>query len=118
MNPQHLLSCVVYSSRDAWITSSVSKIAMDDLSKHNEQVSSREFIVDFLLQSFIRPLFSKSKPSSITSTGRKAMPSSEPAKRFDVGAEKRDKPWKYEVVYAVTVLEWVVENSSVSEVFN
>jgi len=46
------------------------------------------------------------------------MPSSEPAKRFDVGAEKRDKPWKYEVVYAVTVLEWVVENSTVSEVFN
>ena len=42
------------------------------------------------------------------------MPSSEPAKRFDVGAEKRDKPWKYKTVYAVTVLEWVVGNSTVS----
>jgi len=43
------------------------------------------------------------------------MPSSEPAKRMDVGAEKRDKPWKYDAVFAVTVLEWAVEKSSVSD---
>jgi len=109
-----MLSCIVYSSRDPWAGSSVSKIATNHISKHKERIYSREFIVDFLLQAFIRPIFSSSRPSTITSTGRKAMPSSAPVKSLDVGAERRNKPWKYDTVYAVTVLEWAVLNSTVS----
>lgn len=69
--------------------------------------------MNFLLQGCIRPLFSRSRPSTVTETGRKAIESSKPLKRFDVEAEKRDKPWKYREVYAVTVLVWVVEHASV-----
>ena len=45
------------------------------------------------------------------------MPNTNPEKKIDFGAEKRDKPWKYETVYTVTVLEWAVENSNVSLTF-
>ena len=41
------------------------------------------------------------------------MPSSQPVRMHDFEAEKRDKAWKYETVYAPTVLEWIVEHSSV-----
>lgn len=84
------------------------------LEEDTKQVESSEFVVDYILQKLIRPLFSKSRPSTVTETGRKAMPSSEPPKRFDIDAEKKDKPWKYRDAYTITVFEWVVENASVS----
>ncbi|KAG9243773.1 hypothetical protein BJ878DRAFT_104058 [Calycina marina] len=112
VSPQILLPCVVYSSRDTWVSPETRKLARSRLANHEEQISSREFIVDFLLQTFIRPLFSKSRPATVTSAGRKAMPSSEPPKRFAVDAEKNNKPWKYEQVYAVALLEWAIEKST------
>ncbi|KAH8594490.1 hypothetical protein B0O99DRAFT_625064 [Bisporella sp. PMI_857] len=112
-DPETLLPAIAFvSSRDSWVTSAIIRTAQKHLSHYNSQVTSREFIVNFLLQNFIRPLFSKSRPSTITSTGRKAIPSSEPPKRFDAAAETRDKPWKYRKPYAVTVLEWTVQNAS------
>lgn len=79
------------------------------------QIRSEEFVVDFILQKFIRPLFSKSKPDTITTAGRKAIPSSAPRKPFDVAElERASRPWKYDAVYSVTVFGWMVENVSVS----
>jgi hypothetical protein len=113
-----LLAIIAYSSRDPWTTAEIAEIATNLSSAYADQISSPQFVVNFILQGFIRPLFSKSRPSTVTETGRKAIASSEPLKRFDVEAEKRDKPWKYRDVYVVTVLEWAVQNASVCFLFS
>lgn len=41
------------------------------------------------------------------------MPSSAPLKRHDFSEERASKPWLYETIYAVTVLEWAVREISV-----
>ena len=108
-----LLAAIAYSSRETWTTPDLAKSTSSLLSTHAHQTSTPEFIIVYLLQGFIRPLFSKSRPSTVTETGRKAMPSSAPHKHFDFDTEKRNKPWKYQDVYAVTVFEWTVEKASV-----
>jgi len=82
------------------------------LSHHESQIHSISFLVTYLLQSVIRPLFSKSRPSTITSSGRKAMPSTAPLKHHDFTAEETSKPWKYEAPYSFVVLEFCVQNAS------
>ena len=113
--PEILLLLVAFtSSRDPWTTPLSISTATNLLSKLSDQAHRKEFIIDFILQKFIRPLFSKSKLEAITTTGRKAMPSSAPLRRFDVrDADERTKPWTIDVPYAVTVFEWTVANSSV-----
>jgi len=49
----------------------------------------------------------------VTASGRAAMPSSAPAKKYDVEAEKEGQPWRYRDIWAVGILEWVVQTSSV-----
>jgi hypothetical protein len=80
------------------------------------EVEGPDFIIDFLLQSIIRPLFSKSKPAAITAAGRKSMPSSAPPRNYNI-SESLDparKPWKYTSPFSIAVLEWAVTNSSVN----
>lgn len=108
------MSLIAYSSRDSWSTDEISNLVAELMEEKSDQLHSSTFIIDHILQKFIRPSFSRSRPTTVTETGRKAMPSSEPSKHFDIAAEKRNKPWKYRDVYAVTVFEWAVENSMVS----
>lgn len=118
LDPQILLSLLAFTNaRDPWTIPSTLTSAKSLLSKHSGQLSSADFVIKFLIQSFIRPLFSKSKPSAITSTGRKAMETSAPPKKIDFNElDQSSKPWKYDAVYAVTVFGWAAENVSVSYV--
>ncbi|KUJ07030.1 uncharacterized protein LY89DRAFT_632043 [Mollisia scopiformis] len=101
------------SSRDSWTSPIAKTLAQGLLSPYTQQIHSKEFIIGHVIQLFIRPLFSKSKPEAITSTGRKAMPTSAPPRRHDVAElERASKPWKYEAPYSVTVFSWAVENAS------
>lgn len=104
------------SSRDSWTTISSQSIATSILQEHLHEVEYPEFIIDFVLQSIIRPLFSKSKPAAITATGRKAMPSSAPPHNYTVSESLNParKPWKYTSPFSIAVLEWAVTNSSVN----
>lgn len=110
-----LLSLLVFtSSRDPWTTPPSLSSAQLLLSKYAHQTQTTEFLINYILQSIIRPLFSKSKPSAITSSGRKAMPSSAPPKRFEAAdMDRSTKPWKYEAVYSVTVFRRAVEHTPV-----
>ncbi|RDL40006.1 uncharacterized protein BP5553_04346 [Venustampulla echinocandica] len=112
LDPQILLSLIAFTNpSDPWTTQAASDTAHSLLSKYTAQTLTSDFIISFLLQSFIRPLYSKSKPTSITSAGRKAMPSSAPPKRFEAAdLDRSSKPWKYEVVYSITIFKWAVEN--------
>jgi hypothetical protein len=114
LDPKILISLITYTSpNDPWTTQTTTQLAKHLLTLYTSQIRSQEFILA-VLNTFIRPLFSHSKPSTITSTGRKAMPSSAPIPRYDAAAEKTSKPWKYEAVYAVRVFAWAVENAPVS----
>ncbi|KAK8010275.1 hypothetical protein PG990_009240 [Apiospora arundinis] len=69
--------------------------------------SKADFITDTLLTQHLRPLFSKSRPATVTASGRKAAFVEEP----DTAAMLEDraaKAWKYTHVYAVTVFDWAV----------
>ncbi|KAH8808777.1 hypothetical protein F5884DRAFT_793275 [Xylogone sp. PMI_703] len=109
-----LLSILAFTDlRDPWMTGVSNEIALQILQQSKDLVLIPEFIIEFVLKSFLRPLFLKSKPSTITATGRKAMPSSAPPKRYEAASvDRSNKPWKYDKPYAVTILRWVVQNSS------
>ena len=112
-----LLTIAAFSnSDDGWTTTSSAALARGLLDKHfgdRDEEQRARFITEDVLTGFLRPLFSKSRPATVTASGRKAE-FVEPT-RYDGGddAEAR-KPWKYERRYAVSVFEWAVEHSDVS----
>ncbi|TVY43250.1 Uncharacterized protein LSUB1_G000919 [Lachnellula subtilissima] len=111
IDPKIIITLITFSSTmDPWTTPAILSRSTSLLSLYTSQTHTQDLIIT-LLNTFIRPLFSHSKPSTVTSSGRKAMPSSAPLPKYDVAAERTSKPWKYETVYAVRVLSWVVETS-------
>ncbi|PMD29993.1 hypothetical protein L207DRAFT_642083 [Hyaloscypha variabilis F] len=107
-----LLSVLTFTNdEDPWTTSSARSQALNFLSHYTSQTHSSSFLITYLLQSVIRPLFSKSRPSTITSSGRKAMPSSLPPKHHDFTAEQTSKPWKYSAPYSLALLEFAVQST-------
>ncbi len=85
----------------------------------NEQLveGAREnFIVETVLGSYLRSLFSKSRPATVTASGRKAE-YVEPERQLGLPDEgRKTKPWKYEDLRAVTVLSWAMEAADVGSV--
>ncbi|RDW69699.1 hypothetical protein BP6252_08719 [Coleophoma cylindrospora] len=110
---QVLLSLIAFTDkRDVWTSQKSLSNAQAILSRCSEQIKSKEFLVDFLLKETIRPLFSKSKPAAITSTGRKAMPTSAPPRRFETAdMDPANKPWKFKDLWAITVFNWIVDHT-------
>ena len=111
-----LLSAISFTSpRDPWTTISSESIAAGILREHAHGILAPGLIIDFVLQSIIRPLFSNSKPAAITATGRKAMPSSAPPRNYSVSdsLDPVKKPWKYTSPFSIAAFEWAIENSSV-----
>ncbi|KAI0974352.1 hypothetical protein F4678DRAFT_372315 [Xylaria arbuscula] len=75
------------------------------------------FITEDVLTGFLRPIFAKSRPTTVTASGRPAA-FPEPPSRYTQGDGfggaddiTTAKPWKYTQRYAVTVFEWSVENA-------
>ncbi|KAI0114033.1 hypothetical protein GGR51DRAFT_475584 [Nemania sp. FL0031] len=74
------------------------------------------FITEDVLTGFLRPLFAKSRPTTVTASGRPAA-FPEPPPRYAQGDGfggddvALKKPWKYARRYAITVFEWAVDNA-------
>ncbi|KAI8623852.1 hypothetical protein F5Y19DRAFT_491850 [Xylariaceae sp. FL1651] len=85
---------------------------------HTRKIEVEHFITEDIITGFLRPIFAKSRPTAVTSSGRPAA-FPEPAPRYGqgdgFGAGTDDvtatKPWKYARQYAVTVFEWAVKNA-------
>lgn len=77
-------------------------------------VRSRDsFVVDGILQNYLRPLFSKSRPATVTASGRKAEFSEEADPHQGLENETRKiKPWKYGDLRATSVFAWAVASAS------
>lgn len=74
------------------------------------------FIVEGILQRHLRPLFSKSKPTSVTESGRKAE-FTDPAAGRGEGIpddSAATKPWKYLDFRAIPLVAWAVDEANVS----
>ncbi|KAK7996798.1 hypothetical protein PG989_004838 [Apiospora arundinis] len=122
LNPPTLLSVVSYTNpQDPWTSDASAEIARNLLQsqfspleppprgekkKAAASSSKADFITDTLLTQHLRPLFSKSRPATVTASGRKAafVEAPDAAMLEDRAA----KAWKYTHVYAVTVFDWAV----------
>ncbi|TVY64214.1 Uncharacterized protein LSUE1_G007653 [Lachnellula suecica] len=112
LDPKILLTLIAFTSpADPWTTPTTTQLSSSVLALYTTQTHSEDFILRSILNTIIRPLFSLSKPSTITSAGRKAMPSSGPLPKHDVAAERSSKPWKYETIYAIRIFSWAIENA-------
>lgn len=90
-------------------------------SKPPPRAEQARFITEDVLTGFLRPLFAKSRPTTVTASGRPAA-FPEPPPRYAQGdgfgggedSIAAAKPWKYTRRYAVTVFEWTVKKADVS----
>lgn len=80
---------------------------------HHQDLSA---LNESILKSYLRPLFSKSRPKTVTASGRKAaFPEEDDPHRGLMDETKDVKPWKFADHRAVTVFQWVVSTATVSE---
>lgn len=84
-------------------------------SSSNDDLPQQEFLVEYILKTYLRPLFSKSRPKTVTASGRKAEFPDEHDPHRGLSDETRDvKPWKYVDHRVITVFSWTVQNSDAS----
>lgn len=111
-----LLSLLAFTHLgDTWNSKPAYGVSKDALNHRSQEVHTGAFIVDYVLKGFIRPLFAKSTPQTITSQGRKA-PIENLRNRITEVESSHDaisKPWKCGDIHAVTVFKWVVTAADV-----
>lgn len=79
-----------------------------------QDIDLEVFVVDTILKGYLRPLFSKSKPASVTASGRRAeFPEEGDAHRGLDEETAQTKPWKYADLRAVPAFQWAVTVASV-----
>ena len=77
--------------------------------------AKEQFMAESILQRYLRPLFSKSKPESITSSGRKAA-FVDPFRGRGEGLpddSAETKPWKFTDLRAIPAVAWVIKEADV-----
>ncbi|KAF7947539.1 hypothetical protein EAE96_008625 [Botrytis aclada] len=107
-----LLSLIPFTNTNyAWTTLQSQLIAVTILDKYESYAKSPEFLVNHLLRSFIRLIFSEAPtPESITASSRKAFPSSAPPRHFDILESSPSKqPWRSNIPYTIPILQWIVD---------
>ncbi|KAL2189818.1 hypothetical protein L209DRAFT_797438, partial [Thermothelomyces heterothallicus CBS 203.75] len=75
--------------------------------------TKEQFITETVLQTFLRPLFSKSKPSTITASGRKAEYVDGAASRAESMPDDtaQTKPWKFTDLRTIPAVGWAVREA-------
>ncbi|OAA68345.1 hypothetical protein SPI_00540 [Niveomyces insectorum RCEF 264] len=72
------------------------------------------WIADFVLGRYLRPLFARSRPATVTASGRRAAyAGNNSSNQRDVADRetRATKPWKYDDLRAVSVFAWAVKES-------
>ncbi|KAK0645589.1 hypothetical protein B0T16DRAFT_411522 [Cercophora newfieldiana] len=90
------------------ICEQATQLLLDLLAANN--TTREQFIVDTILQRYLRKLFSKSKPASITASGRKAEYVDPAAGRGEgiPDDSNETKPWKFSDFRAIALARWAV----------
>ncbi|KAH6631935.1 hypothetical protein F5144DRAFT_489530 [Chaetomium tenue] len=73
-----------------------------------------EFLTETVLQAYLRPLFSQSKPSSITASGRKAEYRDNATSKGESMPDESavTKPWKYTDMRSIPAVAWAVREAN------
>jgi hypothetical protein len=109
-----LLSIMAYTDvEDPWTLEATQEAAEQVLGYHQKQLKTHEFVVEHVLTGFIRPLFSGSQTTSVTSQGRKAITQAVQKPHHLHNLDESKKPWKFREVYAMAVLRWAIRNMDV-----
>lgn len=119
LDPECLLTAISFTDpSQEWSTFESAHLASTILT--TQKISKEEFIPQQILQRYLHPLFSKSKPASVTSSGRKAAYPDQ--SREDGGGMPDDtpetKPWKFSDLRAVPVVAWAVTEADVGLFFS
>lgn len=110
-----LLTTIAFADEsEPWATEATFKLASDLLTQQlDEDTVKGQFIAEAVLRDYLRPLFSKSRPATVTASGRKAE-YIDPERQSGLPDDSRKtKPWKYEDLRAIPVLSWAVEAADV-----
>lgn len=105
-------------ARRPWTTDKAAERASQLLTDHAGDQKT-QWIVDGILKRYLRPLFARSRPATVTEAGRKAAFADASAgfggaKRDTANAESpQTKPWKYIDLRAVSVFAWAVREADV-----
>lgn len=101
--------------RHLWATPAATKLATRVLEKQIPKYFATDtLIVGTILQGYLRPLFSKSRPSAVTASGRKAEFRDEEDTHHALRDEVETKPWKYADHRAIAVFQWAVHEANAS----
>ncbi|KAK4103520.1 hypothetical protein N658DRAFT_494005 [Parathielavia hyrcaniae] len=112
-----LYTLLVYTDDDQSWASRETKASARELLEQQFSVpgspTKEQFLTETLLQHYLRPLFSKSEPSSITASGRKAEYTDSAATRAATMPDESalTKPWKYTDLRAIPALAWAVREA-------
>lgn len=96
------------------LLSSASSAAAAPSDHHHQQEDLVLLVVDIVLKTYLRPLFSKSRPATVTSSGRRAAFQGERDPLRGLGDETAAvKPWKYADHRAIPALHFAVRKAEV-----
>ncbi|KJR87899.1 uncharacterized protein SPSK_07245 [Sporothrix schenckii 1099-18] len=105
-----------------WTTDTAAAMASRLLTNHFANADSKksEWIADGILKQYLRPLFARSRPATVTESGRKAAfasntgGSSTSTAPHDTTTNREShqaKPWKYVDMRAISVFAWAVHEA-------
>jgi hypothetical protein len=119
LDDEVLLTLVAFADQTRDWTTPEAKAAATRLleQQFRDAMPTKEhFITEVVLQSYLRPLFSRAKPASITASGRKAEYADSSAARGENIPDDSalTKPWKYTDLRAIPAVAWAVHEADVS----
>ncbi|KAM3440360.1 hypothetical protein NHJ13734_003299 [Beauveria thailandica] len=91
-----------------WTTQSAASTAKRLLDRYLSGQKEQEFIIGSVLQSHLRPLFSKSSSASVTAQGRPALYRAPPP---PAGFHAQKAAWKEAGPHIITLFDWAVQAS-------
>lgn len=126
-----LLSCVIafLEPQEAWSSPETAELAktftsriLNKFVEFKQQKQKIQFAIIRLLDQHVKPQFAMSRSSVLTGQGRKAIYLSTDNNNHNNQStysnnEAQMKPWKFDHVYIVTVLQWIMGNLDVRKFF-
>ena len=117
-----LIMCFICFSRteDPWTTQASSTEALNWLqgfvTAQDAKRTDFQYLLTDLLRNYVKPAFVRSKNSTVTPAGRKAISSLPPKIEASID-EKNTKPWKNDQIYILSVFEWILAQLNVRNHF-
>lgn len=98
---------------EPWSTPTTAARASELLSSQLSTLDTTDFLVESILKAYLQPLFYRSRPSTVTATGRKAeFPEDDLDRKQGLPDDsRRTKPWKYSDLRSIPVLAWAIDRA-------